>query len=118
MLEKNLPDENEKSDQALIAAMKQSLDKSLDQIDELDLQRLKNARKKALADSPITQRKWVGLSVAASIAALLLAPVIINQQTEIHVIAPELEVVSQEVPVSAEEMDDIDMLMALEDSDA
>lgn len=123
MVEKNSPDANVKTDQVLADrvlsdAIGQSLDKSLDQIDELDLQRLKHARKKALAGSPVVNRQWIGLSVAASIAVLLLVPVVINQQTESHAIAPELEVVSQEMPVSTEEMDDIDMLMALEDSDA
>jgi len=126
MIEKNSPNDSSnsslnndsKADQKLIDAINQSLDKSLDEIDELNLQRLRNARAKALNNSQAKNRKWVSLSVAASVAALLLIPVVLNQDSGNSNIEPELEIVSQEIPVSAEEMDDLDMLMALEDTDA
>jgi hypothetical protein len=115
---KNSPHDDSNADQTLISTINQSLDKSLDEIDELNLQRLKNARAKAINNSPAKNRKWVSLSVAASVAALLLIPVVLNQDSGNSNIEPELEIVSQETPISAEEMDDIDMLMALEDTDA
>lgn len=115
---KNSPHDDSNADQTLISAINQSLDKSLDEIDELNLQRLKNARAKAINNSPAKNRKWVPLSVAASVAALLLIPVVLNQDSGNSNIESELEIVSQETPISAEEMDDIDMLMALEDTDA
>jgi hypothetical protein len=76
------------------------------------------ARVKALAYSPAAARKWVSLSVAASVAILLLVPIIMHQHSLNSSLEPELEIVSQELPISTEEMDDIDMLMALEDTDA
>lgn len=115
---KNSPHDDSNADQTLISAINQSLDKSLDEIDELNLQRLKNARAKAINNSPAKNRTWVPLSVAASVAALLLIPVVLNQDSGNSNIESELEIVSQETPISAEEMDDIDMLMALEDTDA
>jgi hypothetical protein len=107
-----------KNDQALIAAINQSLDKSLNDIDEVNLQRLKNARVKALNHSSTFSRKWVQLGAAASVVALLLVPIMLHQQPVNSTFDSELEVVSQELPISVEEMDDIDMLMALEDTDA
>ncbi len=118
MVDKISPHNGSKADQVLIAAVNQSLDKGLDDIDELNLQRLKNARIKALNHSPVATRKWVPLSVAASVAALLLIPVMMHQYSVDSAIEPELEIVSQEMPISAEEMDDIDMLMTLEGGDA
>ncbi len=108
---------NANADHALIAAVNQSLDKSLADIDEMSLQRLKNARITALSSSQ-KSRKWVPLSVAASLAALLLIPVVMQHKSATISVEPEFEMVSQEQPISSEEMDDIDMLMALEDTDA
>lgn len=118
MVDKILPTNERKTDQVLIASINQSLDNSLNDIDEFNLQRLKNARAKALSHSPMATRKWFSLSVAASFAALLLIPVVMHQHTVNSVIEPELEIVSQDLPMSAEEMDDMDMLMALEATDA
>jgi len=117
MVDKVTSQTDSKSDQVFITAINQSLDKSLDDIDELNLQRLKNARAKALSVNSMSFGKWASFSVAASIAALLLIPVVMHLQTD-SPIEPELEMVSQEIPISVEEMDDIDMLMALEDTDA
>lgn len=118
MVDKISPPNNSKVDQTLAAAINQSLNNSLDDIDELSLRKLKTARAKALSHSPVSARKWVSLSVAASVVALLLVPVIMHQQSVNSSIEPELDIVLQELPISAEEMDDIDMLMALEDTDA
>ena len=118
MVDKISPSNDNKKDQLLITAVNQSLDKSLDDIDEVNLQRLKNARTKALNYSSMFIRKRVQLSLAASVVALLLIPVLLHQQSINSSIEPELEMVSQDLPISVEEMDDIDMLMALEDTDA
>lgn len=108
-------------DEKLAASVSQALDKSLDEIDELSLQRLKNARAHALNhsrdQSSRPSRKWISLGVAASLAALLLIPLATQQHLN-SIDDQDLEVVTQEIPYSQEEMDDIEMLMALEDSDA
>lgn len=116
MLKENEPENHDKLNQVFIQAVNQSLDKSLDDIDELNMQRLKNARVKALSRS--TKSKWIVLSAAASVAALLLIPIATHHLSSKSAIDAELEFVAQEVPISAEEMDDIEMLMALEDTDA
>jgi len=107
-----------KNDRHLISAMNQALDKSLDDIDDVTLQRLKKTRIKALHHPSEFSRKWVQLAAAASVAALLLIPFVMHQQAVNSSLDSELEIVSQDMPISAEEMDDIDMLMALEDTDA
>lgn len=121
MVEKNSPHSSpgndNNADETFIKAINQALDKSLDEIDEMNLQRLKSARAKALI-LPAQNHKWVALGVAASIAALLLIPVVFNRDSGNSNIESELEIVSQESPMSAEELDDLDMLMALEDTDA
>ena len=103
------------ADEKLATSLSQTLDKSLVDVDELSLQRLKNARTHALNQSAKPSRKWISLSVAASLAALLLIPLVANQNFSGD---QDLEVVVQEIPYSPEEMDDIEMLMALEDFDA
>jgi len=115
MVNKNLPEQD--ADEKFAAAVSQTLDKSLADIDEINAQRLKNARARALNSSSLS-RKWIPLSVAASLAALLLIPLIEHQHLLPSSAEQELDVVTQEVPYSVEELDDIDMLMALEDSDA
>jgi hypothetical protein len=118
MNEKNSLETKMDQDKKLVVNLVQTLDESLDDIDELSLQRLKNARLKALNYSAKSTRKWVPLSVAASVAALLLIPVAIHQYSANSVGEQDVEIVSQDVPYSAEEMDDIEMLMALEGGDA
>ena len=115
MANKNLPEHA--ADEKFAATVSEALDKSLADIDEMSLQRLKNARAHALNQSA-PSRKWISLSVAASLAALLLIPVVSHQYLSVSSDEQDLEVVAQEVPYSTEEMDDLEMLMALEDSDA
>lgn len=117
MVNKISPHSNSSTDEVLAASVIQALDKSLDDIDDLSLQRLKNARKQALNQSAKTSRKWIPLSVAASFTALLLIPVAVHQYSLSISSDQDLEIVSQEVPYSTEEMDDIDMLMSVEDID-
>ena len=113
------------ADEKLAIALSQTLDKSLDDIDAVSLQRLKNARLQALHHSNRPARQWLSLSVAASVAALLLVPIMFQQLSSSK---PDLDLASQqapfmqeslspEVPLSLQEMDDLEMLMALEDSD-
>ncbi|MFO1387553.1 hypothetical protein [Cellvibrio sp.] len=116
MQKENEPENRDDANQVFIQTVNQALDKSLDDIDELSLQRLKNARVKALSTS--SRSKWIALSAAASIAALLLIPVATQHFSNKATIDSELEIAAQDIPLSAEEMDDIDMLMALEDTDA
>lgn len=115
MVNKNLPEQD--ADEKFAAAVSQTLDKSLADIDDINVQRLKNARVRALSSSS-PSRKWISLSVAASLAVLLLIPLVEHQHLLSSSVEQELDVVTQEVPYSAEELDDIEMLMALEDSDA
>jgi hypothetical protein len=115
MANKNLPEQA--ADERFAATVSETLDKSLVDIDEMSLQRLKNARAHAL-NQAAPSRKWISLSVAASLAALLLIPVVSHQYLSGSSDEQDLEVVVQEVPYSTEEMDDLEMLMALEDSDA
>lgn len=120
MVKKTLSEHS--ADEKLAVCVSRALDKSLDDIDELRLQRLKNARVHALNQSHDQSsgaaRKWISLRVAASVAVLLLIPVAMHQDLFNSSGDQDLEVVVQEVPYSTEEMDDIEMLMALEDSDA
>lgn len=116
MLKQNEPEHQDKANQVFIQTVTQSLDQSLDDIDELNLQRLKNARAKALSSS--SKSKWIALSAAASIAALLLIPIATQHFSNKATVDSDLEIAAQDIPLSAEEMDDIDMLMALGDTDA
>jgi len=99
-----------------------SLDKSLDDIDELSLYRLKNARSNALLVANKSSRKLVNLSIAASVAALLLVPVLLHQPMKFYASDQDSDLItqtlSQDGPLSPEEMDDVEMMMALEDTDA
>lgn len=101
-------------DEELAVEIAHGLNKSLDDIDELSLQRLKNARATALSHASKPSRKWANISIAASLIALVLIPVVANRYSQDEALDQDFEIVSQEVPYSAEEMDDIEMLMALE----
>ena len=95
-----------------------TLNKTLDDIDELSLQRLKKARIRALG-SVKPSGKWTAINVAASLIILLSVPFLMHKYLQDN--DQDFDVVSQDVPYSTEEMDDIDMLMSLEyleDSDA
>jgi hypothetical protein len=118
MVNKTLPPNHNSADKKLANAVVQSLDNSLVDIDDLSLQRLKNARQIALNQPAVSTRRWVPLSAAASIAVFLMVPFYMHQHSTN--VAPDVdsEIVSQDFPLSTEEMDDLDMLMALEDGDA
>ncbi len=116
MVNKTVPEQS--ADEKFAARVGQTLDKSLLDIDDVSVQRLKNARAYALNQSSKPSRKWISLSVAASLAVLLLIPLVTHQHLFISSAEQDLDVLAQEIPYSMEEMDDIEMLMALEDSDA
>ncbi len=128
MSDKKLSPELSAADEKLALILSETLDKSLDDIDDLSLQRLKNARMQALQPSNKPARSWLPLSIAASLAALLLIPILglqymqsTNSELDLDVVASELpfsqEGLAQEAPLSSQEMDDLEMLMALEEID-
>ncbi|HOY23778.1 MAG TPA: hypothetical protein PK002_11530 [Cellvibrio sp.] len=106
-------------DEKLAKVLSQTLDKSLDDIDAVSLQRLKHARVHALHQPIKRSRQWLPLSVAASIAALLLIPILVQPlfDSKQALDLASQDIFSQEVPLSSQELDDLEMLMALEDSD-
>jgi hypothetical protein len=130
MSDKKLSSEQSPIDEKLATTISRTLDKSLDDIDDISLQRLKNARLQALHQSNKPARQWLPLSVAASVAALLLIPILFQQlsgsKQELDLASQQVpfaqenfsqESLAQEVPLSSQELDDLEMLMALEDSD-
>lgn len=130
MSDKKLSPELSAADESLAVTLGQTLDKSLDDIDAVSLQRLKNARLQALHQSNKPARQWLPLSIAASLAALLLIPILFQQlsssKQDLDLASQQVpfvqenfsqESLAQEVPLSSQELDDLDMLMALEDSD-
>lgn len=107
-----------KRDKAFTQVLATTLNKSLDEVDEVTRHRLKQARAQALSHA--VQKKspaWIRLSVAASLGVLLLAPFIVMNFSQHHANEQIVEVLSQDMP-DAQELDDIDMLMAMEDADA
>lgn len=101
-----------------------SLDASLDQLDEITLRRLKKTRAAALAQKQIvaepalrgtSRQKWL-LSMAAGVALLAMVPMAWQHQKQ-TTYEQDVEMALQDVPITSEEMDDLDMLMALEDTD-
>lgn len=125
MSDKKLSPELSAADENLVVTLSQTLDKSLDDIDVVSLQRLKNARLQALHQSNKSVRQWLPLSIAASVAALLLIPIMFQQlsssKQDLDLASQTIpflqESLVQEVPLSSQELDDLEMLMALEDSD-
>lgn len=115
-------DEHDKSGQDKNSLLAQTiagtLDKSVDQLDDITLQKLKRARENALKQTPKASRKWGSLSVAASIAILLIAPVVWQQHQSATFAEQDFDVIAQDIPIDSQEMDDIEMLMAMEDTDA
>lgn len=109
----NKPEQSDEFARELVTC----LDNSLDELDELTQQRLKTARAKALQQARPGSAKWLALGVAAAtITAVLLVPSFWHQHGGDGVDADE--VAALEVPPSAQELDDLDMLIALEDEDA
>lgn len=95
-----------------------SLNDSLEELDELTLQRLKAARAKALRQPRAGLGKWAAMgAAAAAITAVLLTPALWHKHT-VDGLDADTVAVLEELPPSAEELDDLDMLLALEDDDA
>lgn len=117
MVDKISPHDEYSADEKLVTAIGQALDESLDEIDDLSAQRLRTARVRALNSSAKSSRKWVPLSMAASVAALLLIPIVYHQYPFTDAIDPESDIVLHEIPYSAEELDDMEMLMSLGEPD-
>ena len=95
------------------------LDQSIDELDELSLQRLKNARMKARSQDVERKRAaWIPLGAAASIAVLLLSPIAWYQYAPKSNLNNDYPIAIQDAPIDQQELDDVDMLMSLVDSDA
>ncbi|MES2676437.1 MAG: hypothetical protein V4660_19520 [Pseudomonadota bacterium] len=114
-----------KADEELAETLAHTLNKSLAEIDDLSLQRLKNARAEALAAAPVRSLKptyfssWsIRFGVAASLIMLLAAPVLWQRHNTQQFSDLDGDLVSQEIPPVAQELDDMDMLMAMDDIDA
>lgn len=114
-----------KANEELAQTLAHTLDKSLTEIDDLSLQRLKNARAEALAASPVQLLKSTYFSsrsarfgVAASLIMLLAVPVLWQRHNAQQLSDQEGDLISQEIPPAAQELDDMDMLMAMGDIDA
>ena len=90
-------------------------------IDDLSLQRLKNARVNALihpVQLTYSSPKWTHFAVAASLIMLIAVPVLWQQHNAQQFSDADAEFISQEMPPAAQELDDMDMLLALDDADA
>ncbi len=110
-----------KSDDEFAKILVHTLDKSLADIDDLSLQRLKNARVNALvnpAQLTYSSPKWKHFAVAASLIMLIAAPVLWQQHNAQQFNDADAEFISQEMPPAAQELDDMDMLLAMDDADA
>ena len=93
-----------------------TLDDSLNDIDELSLRRLKNVRVIALAQPKPSRNKWVRYGVAASLMLFIATPIMLG--SKYFIASTDVGVLTQESPISEQEMDDIEMLMSLGDVDA
>ncbi|MES2823623.1 MAG: DUF3619 family protein [Pseudomonadota bacterium] len=114
-----------KANEELANTLAHTLDKSLAEIDDVSLQRLKNARSEALAASSVHTLKTayfssrsVRFGVAASLMMLLAVPVVWQRHNAQQFSDLDGDLVSQEIPPAAQELDDMDMLMAMDDIDA
>lgn len=109
------------SDDKFAKTLAHTLDKSLADIDDLNLQRLKNARANAFINSAqltYSSPKWTHFAVAASLIMLIAAPVLWQQHNAQQFNDADAEFISQEMPPAAQELDDMDMLLAMDDADA
>jgi hypothetical protein len=94
-----------------------TLNKSLDDIDDVTVARLKKSRYQALSHSSYFSRKWIPVSIAASLAFLAVLPILWHQHSVQNAVNNEFDMISQEVPPAAQELDDIEMLIAMDDID-
>jgi hypothetical protein len=104
-------------DNEFATVLAKTLDESLEDIDEVTQARLKKSRIQVLSHSPSASKKWISLSVAASLAILVALPVLWNKSNIENVTVPDADMISQEIPLPEQELDDIDMLMAMDDTD-
>jgi hypothetical protein len=107
------------ADNEFSKVLAKTLESSLENIDEMTLARLKKSRVNSLYYSFLGSKKWMSFGVAASLAILVALPVLwsdSNNNIENSVIA-DADLMSQEVPPPEQELDDIDMLIAMDDTD-
>jgi hypothetical protein len=109
--------DSSKGDNEFAKVLTKTLDESLEDIDEVTLARLKKSRIQVLSYSASASKKWISLSVAASVAILIALPVLWNNSNIENSDIADAELMSQEVPPPEQELDDIDMLMAMDDTD-
>lgn len=100
-----------------------TLDKSVEALDDVSLAKLKKSRAQALAHASVSTRHWVPISVAASILMLVAIPALWQKGDVNFIEGADIEAVfqdmsSQDIPYAAQEMDDMEMLIAMDDTDA
>ena len=110
-----------KNGEELAKTLAYTLDKSLEEVDELSLQRLKNARASALTHatkSNYFSAPFMRFGIAAGLLMLVATPILWQHYTAQQMSDADIEIVSQEIPPAAQELDDMDMLIAMDDIDA
>ncbi len=115
------PKSTQKSEEELAKTLAHTLDKSLAEIDDLSLQRLKNARADALSHSVNSANfssRFIRFGIAASLITLVVVPILWHQYNAQQFSDADVELVLQEIPPAAQELDDMDMLIAMGDIDA
>lgn len=120
MLERMLTVKNEPEigeDSELPQRLAKTLDQSLHEIDAISLQRLKKSRAQALAYSVNGSRRWFPASAAAGFMLLVAIPVFWQASAGKKISDMDNEIISQDIPLAVQDLDDLDMLIALEDGD-
>jgi len=96
-------------------ALIRTLNESVAELDEGSLQRLGDARIAAINSSGLAKsRKWISASVAASVAMLLCIPMALQHHNSPSLAVQDVEMISPDTLLSPEDLDDIDMLIAME----
>lgn len=106
-----------KRDQHLSQTLATTLNKSLADLDDISVIKLKRARAQALAYSPQAKRHWLQMSIAASVLVLVAAPLLWRNAGIGSADSVDDESIAQEIPFAAQEMDDMEMLLAMDDID-
>ncbi len=110
-----------KDDDKFSQTLVYTLDRSVAQIDDLSLQRLKKIRAQALAQPAVatySRANWRYFSMAASRAMLFAVALFWQQYSAQPFTDADAEFISQDIPPVAQELDDLDMLIAMDDLDA
>ena len=121
MSELNHSPESEKFQEALAKAAAHSLDQSVDAMDDLSSYRIKQIRQKVLADSttkPIRfefNKHW---AVAACLVVAVGLPSVWLLHSSSQLESEENAFISPELSLDAQDFDDMDMLIAMGESDA